>query len=106
MEEEGQSQDAKYTDINDSDLDRVMSAIKQNYPNDGERLVTGHLAAQGIIIPRAKLRASIHIGCSKNPIGGSLEDPVAKVFKFLNLVGTPSRDNPSTSPSLSVRSNV
>ena len=38
----------------------ALSAIKQNYPNDGERLVTGHLAAQGIIITRAKLRASIH----------------------------------------------
>ena len=32
LEEEGLSQDAKYTYINDSDLDRVMSAIKQNYP--------------------------------------------------------------------------
>ena len=36
LEEEGLSEDAKYTDIADSDLDRVMSAIKQNYPNDGE----------------------------------------------------------------------
>ena len=37
-----------------------MTRIKQNHPNDGERLVTGHLTRQGIIIPRAKLRAPIH----------------------------------------------
>lgn len=60
LEEEGLSQYTKYTDISDTDLDSIMTAIKQNHRNDGECLVTGHLAGKGIIIPRAKLRASIH----------------------------------------------
>lgn len=60
LEEEGLSHYTKYTDINDSDLDSIIAAIKQNHPNDGECLMTGHLAREGIIIPRAKLRASIH----------------------------------------------
>lgn len=60
LDEAGLSRDAKYTDIDDASLDRIMLQIKQNFPNDGERLVIGHLTSQGIIIPRARMRASIH----------------------------------------------
>ena len=84
LEEEGLSQDAKYTDIADSDLDRVMSAIKQNYRNDGERLVTGHLAAQRIIITRAKLRASIH---RVDPANTALRRSVAVRRRVYNVQG-------------------
>ena len=60
LEEEGLSQDLTYTDISDRDLDSELAAIKSNHPNDGERLLSGHLSRQGIIVPRAQLRASIH----------------------------------------------
>ena len=84
MEEEGLSQDIRYTDINEVDLDRAIIAIKRNYPNDGERLVTGHLAAQGIIIPRAKLRASIH---RVDPINTALRRSVTVRRRVYNVQG-------------------
>lgn len=49
-----------YTNICDLDLDSVLKGIKQLHPNDGERLVIGHLRSQAIIVPRARIRASIH----------------------------------------------
>ena len=49
-----------YTDISDADLDSEVIRIKTNYPNDGERMMTGHLTRCGIIVPRARLQASIH----------------------------------------------
>ena len=60
LKEEGLSRDFIYTDISDSELDRELAAIKSDHPNDGERLLTGHLARQGILVPRAQLRASIY----------------------------------------------
>ena len=60
LEEEGIDRDSKYTDITDSDLDREIVEIKLEHPNDGERLLIGHLASRGIIVPRARVRASIH----------------------------------------------
>ena len=84
MEEEGLSQDIRYTDINEVDLDRAIIAIKRNYPNDGERLVTRHLAAQGIIILRAKLRASIH---RVDPINTALRRSVTVRRRVYNVQG-------------------
>ena len=49
-----------YTDISDADLDAEVLQIKTNHPNDGERMMTGHLTQRGIIVPRSRLRASIH----------------------------------------------
>ena len=49
-----------YSDISDTNLDALVLQIKSNHPNGGERLMTGHLARRGIIIPRTRLRASIH----------------------------------------------
>jgi len=43
-----------------TELDCELAAIKSDHPNDGERLLTGHLARQGILVPHAQLRASIH----------------------------------------------
>ena len=60
LEEEGISQHSKYSDISDNDLDREISEIKLDHPNDGERLLIGHLAARGIIVQRVRVRASIH----------------------------------------------
>ena len=60
LKEEGIDHSAKYTNIADNDLDRTVESIKQSHPNDGERLLIGHLHRLGIILPRSKVRASIH----------------------------------------------
>ena len=60
LDEEGVSRHTRYTEISDADLDIVIEEIKRNHHNDGERLLIGHLAAQGIIVARACVRASIH----------------------------------------------
>ena len=49
-----------FSDIRDSELDRMLHDIKVNYPNDGEVMLMGHLTCRGINVPRARLRASIH----------------------------------------------
>ena len=36
-----------------------MESIKQSHPNDGERLMIGHLHRLGITVQRSRLRASI-----------------------------------------------
>ena len=60
LDDEGISRDIWYSDITDSDLDRIVQEIKSNHPNDGERLMIGHLSHRGIIVPRTRVRASIH----------------------------------------------
>ena len=60
LNEAGVSHCCSYTDISDSDLDSVVERIKITHPNDGECLMSGHLTQRGIIVPRARLRASIH----------------------------------------------
>ena len=37
--------------ISSSDLDHAVATIKQEHPNDGERLMAGHLLSIGIIVP-------------------------------------------------------
>lgn len=60
LEEEGLSSSLTYTDISDRNLDRVLLEIKSNHPNDGERLIIGHLAQRSITVPRSRIRAAIH----------------------------------------------
>lgn len=60
LEEEGISRDCKYSDISDAALDREVVEIKVEHPNDGERLLIGHLANRGIIVQRSRVRAAIH----------------------------------------------
>ena len=43
IEEEGLSRDLTYTNIADAELDHQIDAIKKVHPNDGERLMIGHL---------------------------------------------------------------
>ena len=50
----------KYSDMSEAQLDAIVRSIKEEHPNDGEIMVTGHLLKQGIKVQRAKLRASIH----------------------------------------------
>jgi len=60
LDEYGVQQDVRYTSITDFDLDRTVESIKQVHPNDGERLLIGHLTRLGIVVPRARVRGSIH----------------------------------------------
>ena len=59
MDDEGLSP-CTYTDITNQELDRVIIRIKQQHPTYGERLVIAQLCSQSIVIPRARVRASIH----------------------------------------------
>jgi hypothetical protein len=58
--EEGLSPALSYTSISDGELDQLIRNIKSTHPNDGERLMTGHLISRGIHIQRSRMRASIH----------------------------------------------
>ena len=60
LEEEGIELSDTYSQVSDNDLDHTIAGIKQSHPNDGERLITGHLYRLGIVLPRARIRASIH----------------------------------------------
>lgn len=48
------------TDISSSELDKTVSDIKQDFPNDGEVLLKSHLLQKGIKVTRQELRNSIH----------------------------------------------
>lgn len=60
IEEEGLQRNFTYTNISDAELDHQIKLIKNTHPNDGERLIIGHLRAHSIFVTRARTRASIH----------------------------------------------
>ncbi len=60
VEEEGLRPSFSYTNITDAQLDQQIVHIKTDHPNDGERLMIGHLRYLGIYVPRSRIRASIH----------------------------------------------
>ena len=49
-----------YTLFAPSELDGILRSIKQQHPNDGERLMQGHLSSMGVKVKRQDLRESIH----------------------------------------------
>ncbi len=51
---------ATYTDVTDHDLDQLVRRITTQHPNNGEVMIAGYLASEGIRVPRSKLRLSIH----------------------------------------------
>jgi len=59
IEDEGVSFET-YSNVSDQTLDNIVAEIKRKHPNDGERLLMGHLGSQDIVLPRARVRASIH----------------------------------------------
>ena len=74
MEEEGLSRTLTYSNISDHDLDGIIRTIKRQHPNDGERLMLGHLARCGIRVQRSRLRSSIH---RIDPINTALRRSIA-----------------------------
>lgn len=57
---------ATYSAVSDSDLDTLVSRVKAQHPNNGEVMIAGYLASEGVRVPRRRLRASIH---RVDPIG-------------------------------------
>ena len=60
LDEEGLARSLTFTDVSDRELDRILEDIKCDHPNDGERLMIGHLAKRNITVPRSRVRAAIH----------------------------------------------
>lgn len=49
-----------YSVVTDEDLDRIVSDIKQEFPNCGYRLMKGHLLHRGYRVTQARIRESLH----------------------------------------------
>ena len=63
LQELGISRSITFSDISDGELDQLIRDIKHQHPNDGERLMAGHLTIDwelGFLLPRSRLRGSIH----------------------------------------------
>ena len=60
LDDVGTARTCLYSRISDRELDDKVSRIKHDHPNDGERLMMGHLVSQGIIVQRSRLHVSIH----------------------------------------------
>ena len=58
--EEGGISTSDKTPLSSMELDRIVSSIKQDHPNDGEVLIKGHLISRGIRVPHQAIRDSIH----------------------------------------------
>ena len=48
-----------YTQLSDAELDGVMSTLVQRFPNNGVRMMWGHLKSVNIFVTRAKLHESL-----------------------------------------------
>ena len=73
LDEECITLDTTYCDISDGELDRAIVRIKQVHPNDGERMLIGHLTRLNIFVQRTRVRAPIH---RVDPIGATLRRSV------------------------------
>ncbi len=60
LSEAGIEHSARFTGIDDTQLDRIIAEIKEAHPNAGEINVIGHLRARKIRVQRNRVRASIH----------------------------------------------
>ena len=60
LEEGGFNRMTTSASITDAELDFTIREIKRNHPNDGERMIIGHLCRLGINVPRSRVRSSIH----------------------------------------------
>lgn len=60
MREFGLSVSELYSSISDDELDNLVTAIKNDMPTAGYRLVRGRLISMGIKVPWARMVASMH----------------------------------------------
>ena len=50
---------SSYTQLSDAELDGVMSTLVQRFPNNGVRMMWGHLKSVNIFVTRAKVHESL-----------------------------------------------
>ncbi|KAK7912700.1 hypothetical protein WMY93_012911 [Mugilogobius chulae] len=60
MQEFGLSVRGLYNNMNDQDLDHIISNVKHQMPNAGYRMVQGHLVSMGIRVQWSRIMASMH----------------------------------------------
>jgi AraC-like DNA-binding protein len=48
-----------YSDMNDNQLDRIVSEIVQDFPNSGYKAVRGHLISRGVRVQESRIRYSM-----------------------------------------------
>uniref|UniRef100_A0AAV2MJB3 Integrase catalytic domain-containing protein n=1 Tax=Knipowitschia caucasica TaxID=637954 RepID=A0AAV2MJB3_KNICA len=48
-----------YSAVNDEELDRIVSEVHRRHPNDGYKLMRGHLNARGVRVPISRLQESL-----------------------------------------------
>jgi len=58
--EENEISIPRFSSITDLELDACIRDIKRRHPNDGERMIIGHLFCLDIFVPRYRIRSSIH----------------------------------------------
>ena len=56
---ENDLQRQRFTNISDESLKEEIVAIKQEHPEVGEIMLTGHLRSRNIVVPRRKLRCIV-----------------------------------------------
>ena len=66
--ETGVEYSARFTNIDDSHLDKIIAEIKETHPNTVKIIVMGHLRARNIRVQRNRVRASIHRVDPQGPI--------------------------------------
>ena len=59
LDQEDIDQSVSYSIVRDRELDEIIVRIKIGHPNDGEKLIIGHLRRMGYVIQRSRIRASI-----------------------------------------------
>ena len=53
LEDDGIDHMLRYSQISNAQLDELMVTIKSHHPNDGERMIIGHLHRLGVFPPRS-----------------------------------------------------
>ena len=64
----------EYSTIDDDELDGYVQGIQNAFPGCGEKLMEGHLAAQGLKVQRRRVRESIH---RTDPVGVAIRRSLA-----------------------------
>ena len=73
----------RFSDLSDTELDSLISSIKETHPNDGEVMVVGH-RSRGVRVPCIRLRASIELTLKaqlKERVLQSREEPIYHVSR-------------------------
>ena len=81
--------ETRYCSISEPDFQHAVSSIKVKHPNAGEVMLQGHLRAQGIHVPRTKLRKAIHDLQSSTKVLARLPSFADLSWKFISSLPSP-----------------